>query len=76
MKVSSSVVAKTKPRPIVAMLTKYKMNIALLQQGRELKNTQLSINELFPHELVEMTCPVAPFQKAPSREAECSSRGR
>ena len=30
--------AEGRPRPIVAMLTHYKMKIALLQWGRELKN--------------------------------------
>ena len=43
-----------RPRPIVAMLTHYKMKSALLQQGRDLKNTPFSINEQFPHEIVEI----------------------
>ena len=42
-----------RPRPIVAMLPHYEMKIAFLQQGRELKNSPFSINEQFPHEIVE-----------------------
>ena len=53
--------AEGRPRPIVAMLTHYKMNIALLQQGREWKNTPFSINEQFPHEKVERQRALSPF---------------
>lgn len=42
-----------KSRPIVAKLFDHKMKMAILQRGRELKDTPFSVNDQFPPEILE-----------------------
>lgn len=43
----------SKPRPIVAKLSDHKMKMSVLQRGKELKGTLLSVNDQFPPEIIE-----------------------
>lgn len=42
-----------KPWLIVARLSHYKMKVAVMERGRELKGTPFSVNEQLPQEIIE-----------------------
>lgn len=53
-----------KPRPIVARFLNFKMKMSVLERGRELKGTSLSINEQFPQEILERRRVLYPIMKS------------
>jgi hypothetical protein len=42
-----------KPRPIVACLSHFKMKLAIMGRGRELKDSPLGLNDQYPKEIMD-----------------------
>lgn len=52
-----------RPRPIVAKFSNFKVKMAILDRGRELKDKPYSMNEQYPPEIVERRRKLLPIMK-------------
>ena len=59
-----------KPRPIVACLSHFKMKLAIMGRGRELKDSPLGLNDQYPKEIMDRWRILVPILKEKRKEKQ------
>lgn len=63
-------VSTDKPRPIVACLTHFKMKSAIMERGRQLKDSPLGLNDQYPKEIMDRRRILVPILKEKRKQKQ------